>query len=122
MHVLIVEDHEPLAAFFRAALATRGIESRCVLSGEAACAAIAARCPSLILTDLNLPGESGLVFVQRLKADPGLAGIPVVAITADDLQWSRDDLLDAGCADHLLKPVLLKRLLEVVGRYFPVSP
>ena len=122
MPVLIIEDEESLADFFRAALASRGIECRCVSTSEAAHAAIAAQRPSLILTDMNLPGESGLEFVQHLKSDSHLAEIPVVAITADDLHWNRQALLGAGCVDFLVKPVLLKHLIQVVQSYVKASP
>lgn len=119
MPVLIIEDEESLGSFFGAVLQSRGIEYEYVRSCEAAHAAIALRRPSLILTDLNLPGENGLEFVVGLKADSTLAEIPIVAITGNDLQWRRRTLLDAGCEDFLVKPVLIQSLLEVVRRFVP---
>jgi DNA-binding response OmpR family regulator len=117
MSVLIVEDEPNLAHFFEAALETHGISAHCVLSAEAAETHARASTPSLIVTDMNLPGRNGLELVRRLKADPGLRGVPVLAVTADDFQWDRRTLIEAGCVDLLVKPVLLHGLLAAVAEH-----
>lgn len=119
MVVLVVEDQDYMGAYIQMVLKLHAIEARTALSAEAAWEQIARQRPQLILTDLNLPGESGLEFVRQLKADPELAGIPVVAVTADDRRWTSAELRSAGCVDFLVKPILPDALVALVARYLP---
>ena len=70
--------------------------------------------PSLILLDLNMPVMNGWEFRRRQKADPRLADIPVVVVSAINDLAEGGDRMDA--AGHLTKPVDLRTLLGVVGR------
>jgi two-component system cell cycle response regulator DivK len=117
MSVLIVEDEPTLARFYEAALASCGISAHSVLTAEAAEVYARTSAPSIIVTDMNLPGRNGLELVRRLKADPELRGVPVLAVTADDFKWDRRTLMEAGCIDLLVKPVLLHGLLAAVAEH-----
>jgi two-component system, cell cycle response regulator len=75
--------------------------------------------PDVILLDLQLPGMDGLAFVRQLKSQPDTRNIPIVAITAFHDRYRRDELLAAGCAAYLVKPVdtrELARQLETAAR------
>jgi CheY-like chemotaxis protein len=52
--------------------------------------------PSLILLDIRLPGMDGFAVLERLKADPATASIPVVALTAQAMVGDRGQALAAG--------------------------
>lgn len=67
--------------------------------------------PDLILMDMGLPGIDGWEATRRLKANPKLRHIPVVALTAHAMQEERDKSLAAGCDDYDTKPFEFARLL-----------
>lgn len=61
--------------------------------------------PDLILVDINLPEVDGLTFTKRLKSDPKLAGVPIVALTANVMRGDRERSLRAGCDGYIQKPI-----------------
>lgn len=80
--------------------------------------AIAAReMPSLILVDINLPDIDGMEVTARIKHDPTLNHIPVIALTANAMYGDRERFLGAGCDGYLAKPVSRRELLDTVS-YF----
>jgi PAS domain S-box-containing protein len=70
--------------------------------------------PDLILLDLHLPDINGEEVLASLRADPELAGIPVVVISADATERQIQKLRDAGARDYLTKPFEVQRLLAVI--------
>jgi CheY-like chemotaxis protein len=81
--ILVVEDDEDTRKMLLDAL-NAGMDARVTTAanGQAALDVIALQPPALVLLDLNLPAVHGLEVVRRLKANPGSAAIPVVALTA----------------------------------------
>lgn len=75
--------------------------------------------PPLILLDIALPGIDGIEIVTRVKANPELRDIPVIALTASAMRGDRERFLEAGCNDYLSKPVRAKELLDMVGNHYP---
>lgn len=73
--------------------------------------------PDLILMDINLPDISGLEATNRIKANPDLAEIPIVAFTADTNEADRKVYIEAGCDDYLAKPASAQKLLEMVQQF-----
>ncbi len=73
--------------------------------------------PGLILMDLSLPEMNGWEATRALKADPALAGIPVVAVTAHAMVGDKETAIAAGCAECVTKPYELDELIAVVERY-----
>lgn len=70
--------------------------------------------PALILMDIQLPGIDGLEATRRIKADPALAGIPVIAVTSYALAGDDVKAADAGCDDYVTKPFSPRALLAKV--------
>ena len=70
--------------------------------------------PDVILLDVHLPDVSGDVVLQRLKADPRTAAIPVVVVSADATSGQMERFKSAGAHDYLTKPLDVSRLLEVI--------
>ena len=112
--ILVVDDEEPqrrvLAGFLRKA----GYEVEAVGSPDEALAVVAARTVDLVLTDLRMPGKTG---IELLEAVRGLnPEIPVVVMTAYGTVASAVDAMKRGAADYLGKPVDLDELEVLVAR------
>ncbi len=80
---------------------------------------IRAELPALVLMDIQLPGMDGLTATRLLKADPELAHIKVIAVTAHAMSGDEAILRAAGFDGYLPKPVhhldlvtMVKRMLE----------
>ncbi len=73
--------------------------------------------PDLILLDINIPGLNGLELAQRLKGDPALASIPIIATTANVLLGDRERCLEAGCDEYLPKPLDVRELQGILRAY-----
>ena len=67
--------------------------------------------------DIQLPGMDGLSLTRRLKADPGTASIPVVALTAHALASDQQLSLDAGCVGYITKPFDTRLLPDQVAGF-----
>lgn len=61
--------------------------------------------PALVLLDINLPGLSGFEVATKLRQNPDLAGMPIVALTAKTLKSDRETALVAGCDGFISKPI-----------------
>jgi CheY-like chemotaxis protein len=114
VRVLLVEDNEVNAYLARYVLEADGFEVEWVVNGQLALEAAAAHRPDIILMDLRMPVLDGFEATRRLKADPALRDVPVLAMSAQALPEERDRALDAGCAAHLGKPVDVERLAAQV--------
>ena len=110
--ILIVEDNELNRDMLSRRLAKRGFEIMLAFDGQAGLDTAAARKPDLILMDLSLPVLDGWEASRRLKADPALRGIPILALTAHAMSDDRTKALEAGCDEYDTKPVEFSRLLE----------
>lgn len=112
--VLIVEDNEQNAKLARDVLEAAGLAT---LSAATAADALALACehvPDVVLMDLRLPDLDGSEALQRLKAEPATAHIPVVALTA--VAGAREVLLETGFAGCIEKPFDIRKLPAQVRR------
>lgn len=73
--------------------------------------------PDLILMDMSLPVMNGWSATQAIKADPDLAHIPVIGLSAHALSEERDKALECGCDAYLTKPVDEALLFATIQRY-----
>ncbi|HJH03973.1 MAG TPA: response regulator [Victivallis vadensis] len=87
-------------------------------SGAAALEILKREQPGVILTDLWMPGMSGIELVEHLTGDPRWKQIPVIAVTAD-VQIAAEK---RAFTDLLLKPITLDSLREVLGRTLRAYP
>jgi two-component system, cell cycle response regulator DivK len=121
--VLVVEDDATMQKMALKILRSRGFICELAPNGREAVAMAARLRPGLILMDLSLPEMNGWEATRALKADPQLAHIPVVAITAHAMVGDRETAIAAGCAECLTKPYELADLLALVERYVgPAQP
>jgi len=67
--------------------------------------------------DLQLPGIDGLELTRRIKADPEMRGIAIIAVTAYAMKGDREKALEAGCDDYVTKPIDTRALPGVIARH-----
>jgi two-component system, cell cycle response regulator DivK len=115
--ILVVEDDAIMQKMALKILRSRGFSCELAVSGREAVTRAAALRPGLILMDLSLPEMNGWEATRALKADPALAHIPVVAVTAHAMVGDRETAIAAGCAECVTKPYELEELITVVERY-----
>jgi two-component system, cell cycle response regulator DivK len=77
--------------------------------------------PDLILMDINLPDEDGYAVTAQLKGLPGLAGTPIIALTANVMKGDRERSLAAGCDGYIHKPIDVDLLPRQVAQYLAVA-
>jgi CheY-like chemotaxis protein len=114
--VLIVEDIELNRELLAQLLEER---HRLVFAqdGVAALERAAETRPDLILMDLSLPRMDGWEAIRRLKADPALAAIPVIAISAHAMRGDEERARATGCDDFLTKPIDETLLFDAIERH-----
>jgi two-component system cell cycle response regulator DivK len=117
--ILVVEDQEDNRQIVRDLLTTTDYEVMEAENGEEALAAVAKQRPDLILMDIQLPVMDGYEATRRIKADPALRAIPVIAVTSYALSGDEEKARAAGCDDFVPKPFSPRQLLAKIRQYLP---
>jgi two-component system cell cycle response regulator DivK len=117
--ILVVEDQEDNRQIVRDLLTTTDYEVMEAENGEEALAAVAKQRPDLILMDIQLPVMDGYEATRRIKADPGLSDIPIIAVTSYALSGDEEKARAAGCDDFVPKPFSPRELLAKIRKYVP---
>ena len=117
VRVLVVEDNPITRKMIRVALATDGYDVMEAADGKTAVRLVQENRPDLVLQDLLLPDGSGVALVSRLRALPGAAELPIIALTGFLPREEEARALAAGFTEYLIKPVEPSRLLETVRSY-----
>ena len=112
--VLIIEDNEKNLKLVRDVLQVKGYETLEARSAEEGLKIAHAQTPQLILMDIQLPGMNGIEALKALRAEPGTAGIPVVAITASVMQSDRQEIINAGFDGFIEKPITVRTFMDAV--------
>jgi two-component system cell cycle response regulator DivK len=73
--------------------------------------------PDLILMDINLPEMDGYEATARLKKIDKLAGVPIIAMTANVMKGDREKTLEAGCDGYIQKPIDVDQLPEQIEKF-----
>ncbi len=115
--VLIVEDSELNMKLFNDLLQAFGYRVVKTRDGRQALPLAREHMPDLIVMDIQLPEISGLDLTDRLKKDPALKSIPVIAVTAFAMRGDEQKILEAGCDAYLSKPISVTTFLETIRRF-----
>ena len=113
--ILVVDDNQENVDIARQMLLSRGFEVRVAYNGPSALTSVEQQRPDLILLDIMMPQMSGMEVLDRLRANPATAGVPVILVTAKDQD---EDLLAGykyGADYYITKPFSAKQLLYGIG-------
>ena len=117
--ILVVEDQEDNRQILRDLLGSADYEMTEAENGEEALAAVVRDKPDLILMDIQLPIMDGYEATRRIKADPALRSIPIIAVTSHALSGGEEKARAAGCDDFVPKPYSPRQLLAKIRQYLP---
>jgi two-component system, cell cycle response regulator DivK len=115
--ILVVEDQEDNRQILRDLLGNAGYELTEAENGEEAIAAVAKRRPDLILMDIQLPVMDGYEATRRIRTNPDLKSVPIIAVTSYALTGDEDKAVAAGCNGYISKPYSPRDLLAKVRSY-----
>lgn len=114
--ILLVEDMLDARELYAEYLNYTGFRVVTAINGHEAVSLARMLEPDLILMDIRLPGMDGLEATADLKADPALAHIPIVAITADPSTDITERARAAGCAALIAKPALPDEVAHTITK------
>jgi two-component system cell cycle response regulator DivK len=120
--ILIVEDNDRNLELVRDLLQVTGYRTLEATDGPSALALAAAHHPDLVLMDVQLPDEDGVAALRRLRAEPDLVSIRVVALTAFAMRSDREQLLAAGFDGYIAKPIEIRPFLDEIRRICQTTP
>jgi two-component system, cell cycle response regulator DivK len=119
--VLVVEDQYDNRRILRDLLTSAGYEMIEAVTGEEGVSVAEQQRPDLILMDMQLPVIDGYESTRRIRSNPELKSIPIIAVTS--YAMSGDDVLayEAGCDAYVTKPFSPRELLAKIREFLPLS-
>jgi two-component system, cell cycle response regulator DivK len=115
--ILIVDDNPSNMKLMTFLLDKLGYDVRTAIDAGEVFSTLAGFKPRLILMDLQLPGMDGYEITRRIKADPALRDVVVIAITAYAMKGDEQRALAAGCDAYVTKPIDTRALPEILQRH-----
>ena len=112
--VIVVDDNAGFLKSVARLLAHNGIESRTFASAEALLDSGSAQTATCLLLDIHLGGISGIELQRRLAASGSKC--PVIFMTGNDNDATRNEAMDAGCIAYLRKPFAQNVLLNAISK------
>jgi signal transduction histidine kinase/DNA-binding NarL/FixJ family response regulator/HPt (histidine-containing phosphotransfer) domain-containing protein len=120
LQVLVAEDHPVNRQYMAALLESLGHRAHFTTNGQEAVQAAREHRYDVVLMDLHMPGLDGVGATRAIRAlpDPAISTVPIVALTADAFEETRERCLLAGMNDFLTKPVSPQKLATSLRRLF----
>ena len=115
--ILVVEDQEDNRIILRDLLTSAGFDVIEALNGQDGVDLAETERPDLILMDIQLPVLDGYEATRRIKANPSLSSIPIIAVTSYALSGDEAKAMAAGCDGYVTKPFRSRDLLEKVREF-----
>ena len=117
--ILLVEDNE--ANRYLATFLLENSGFTVVHAGNGAEAVVAAQneTPDLILMDIQMPEVDGYEAARRIKAEPHLARIPIVAVTSYAMAGDHAKAAEIGFAGYIEKPIVTETFIAEISRFIP---
>jgi CheY-like chemotaxis protein len=114
--VLIAEDNAVNRELLRELLESRDYEVTEACDGQEALRMIERSRPDILLLDVGMPVLNGYELVRKIRSDPSLATLPVLAVTAYAMHGDRENILQSGFDGYLSKPINPRSLVEEMDR------
>ena len=115
LRVLVVDDNVDAAETLGMLLCATGHDVRTAHDGLAALEAARDYRPSVMVLDIGLPGLNGYEVAKRIRQDPILKHIVLVALTGYGQELDRETSLEAGFDHHLVKPARFAQLQQILA-------
>jgi len=115
--ILVAEDNENNLALILDMLSIQNHDVKVAKNGLEAVEFALSFKPNLILMDMKMPKMNGLEAVKQLRSNKEFQDTPIIALTASTGTDAEELQVKAGCNEHISKPIQIKKLFEVLGRY-----
>src|ERR1700721_364517 len=117
--VLVVDDEAQITRVLRTALSAQGYDVRAANDPEEALHLFEEWSPDLIVTDLMMPGMSGVELCRRVRSK---AATPIIVLSVRDQERAKVEALDAGADDYVTKPFSIQELLARIRAHLRRAP
>jgi two-component system, OmpR family, KDP operon response regulator KdpE len=118
--ILVIDDEPPITRVLRAALSAQGFDVRTANDPEEGLRTFREWPPDLVITDLMMPGLSGVEVTRAVRQHA--ASTPVIVLSVRDHERSKVEALDAGADDYVTKPFGIQELLARVRAHLRRAP
>jgi len=115
--VLIVDDNPLNSKLMKLLLLKNSYVVRTAANAEEALEVLKTFTPHLILMDIQLPDMDGFQLTRRLKRDPGICDVVIVALTAYAMKGDEQRAVEAGCDGYIAKPIDTRTLPALISGY-----
>lgn len=120
--ILVVDDNADTQALVRVLLEYEGFVVHSAGDAPHALSLLETLRPDLILMDIQLPGMDGLELTRRLRHDPLLQGVAIVAFSAYATDTDEEDARGAGCQGYIRKPIDTRTFASTLRQYLARAP
>ena len=120
--ILIVEDTPVNMKLVRVLLSRHGFDVHTAATAEEALQVLREFRPRLILTDVQLPGMSGLDLTRKVKSDPSMRDVKILALTAFAMKKDEENAYAAGCDGYITKPIDTRTFPSLIRQYLERGP
>jgi two-component system KDP operon response regulator KdpE len=117
--ILVVDDEAQITRVLRTALSAQGYDVRAANDPEEALLLFDEWHPDLMVTDLMMPGISGVELCRRVRSK---GATPIIVLSVRDQERSKVEALDAGADDYVTKPFAIQELLARVRAHLRRAP
>ena len=116
-NALVIDDNRQLADGLCQMLDLFDIHAEAAYGSKTALLSLSSTTPDIIFLDINMPGLSGFEVLRFLQREPRLVGVPVIVVTSDDQQETRDRALAQGAFRVVIKPVTIDILESLISQF-----
>ena len=113
--ILIIDDEIHIVELIKFNLETSGYEVDIAYDGLDGYLKIKENIPHLVLLDWMLPNISGIDMLKKIRSEKSLSDIPVIMLTAKNMESDKIEGLELGADDYITKPFSIKELLARVS-------
>ena len=115
--ILIVEDNPLNLELIVDILQVRGYEIFTATTGKESIELAKKAMPDLILMDMQLPVLDGYEATRRIRQDPQLKSIPIVALTSYAMRGDKERIFEAGCNGYIAKPIDTRKIIKQIREF-----